>query len=302
MRALVTTPDTKFGLQLREAPDPVASPDQVLIDVRFASLNHGDVGYAATTPEGKVMGWDAAGVVTQAAADGSGPAVGTNVLTYAGDGAWAERRAVSVSELAVVPDGVDLAVASTLPVAGVTALRALKRSGSVEGKRVLITGASGGVGRYAIQLATILGAHVVALARRGEGLSELGAKEVVSDLDNVEPVDVILENVGGPTLVRAWELLKTGGVLQSIGWTSLEPATFPPYATVAPAKSLVSFQAGNGYAPDLEFLLKLVAEGKLTVDIGWRGSWNQFDEAAAALFGRQVTGKAVVEIDGYEIA
>jgi NADPH:quinone reductase-like Zn-dependent oxidoreductase len=302
MRALVTTPDTKFGLQLREAPDPVASPDQVIIDVRFASLNHGDVGYAATTPEGKVMGWDAAGVVTQAAADGSGPAVGTNVLTYAGDGAWAERRAVSVSELAVVPDGVDLAVASTLPVAGVTALRALKRSGSVEGKRVLITGASGGVGRYAIQLATILGAHVVALARRGEGLSELGAKEVVSDLDNVEPVDVILENVGGPTLVRAWELLKTGGVLQSIGWTSLEPATFPPYATVEPAKSLVSFQAGNGYAPDLEYLLKLVAEGKLTVDIGWRGSWNQFDQAAAALFGRQVTGKAVVEIDGYEIA
>jgi NADPH:quinone reductase-like Zn-dependent oxidoreductase len=297
MRALVTTPDTKFGLRLREAPDPVASPDQVLVDVRFASLNHGDVGYAATTPEGKVMGWDAAGVVTQAAADGSGPAVGTKVLTYAGDGAWAERRAVSVGELAVVPDGVDLAVASTLPVAGVTALRALKRSGSVQGKRVLITGASGGVGRYAIQLATIQGAHVVALARRGQGLAELGAKEVVSDLDNVEPVDVVLENVGGPTLVRAWELLKTGGVLQSIGWTSLEPATFPPYATVEPAKSLVSFQAGNGYAPDLEYLLKLVAEGKLTVDIGWRGSWNQFDDAAAALFGRQVTGKAVIEID-----
>ncbi|MBP2329798.1 NADPH:quinone reductase-like Zn-dependent oxidoreductase [Kibdelosporangium banguiense] len=297
MRALVTTPDTKFGLKLTQAPDPVASPDQVIIDVRFASLNHGDVGYAATTPEGKVMGWDAAGVVTQSAADGTGPAVGTKVLTFGSDGAWAERRAVSVNELAVVPDGVDLAVASTLPVAGVTALRALRASGPLQGKRVLVTGASGGVGRYAIQLATIEGAHVVALARRGEGLAELGAQEVVSDLDDVEPVDVVLENVGGPTLVRSWELLKTGGVLQSIGWTSLEPAVFPPYATVAPAKSLVSFQSGNGYSADLAHLLKLVAEGKLTVDIGWRGSWNQFDEAAAALFGRQVTGKAVVEID-----
>ncbi|MET0235288.1 MAG: zinc-binding dehydrogenase [Kibdelosporangium sp.] len=297
MRALVTTPDTKFGLQLREAPDPVAAPDQVLVDVRCASLNHGDVSFAGMTPEGKVMGWDAAGVVTQAAADGTGPAVGTEVLTYAGDGAWAERRAVSVSELAVVPEGVDLAVASTLPVAGVTALRSLRLSGPLQGKRVLITGASGGVGRYAIQLAKSEGAHVVALARRGEGLAELGAGEVVSDLDNVEPVDVVLENVGGPVLVRAWELLKPGGVLQSIGWTSLEPATFQPYATVVPAKSLVSFQVGDGYASDLEYLLKLVSEDKLTVDIGWRGSWTEFDEAAAALFGRQVTGKAVVEID-----
>lgn len=224
------------------------------------------------------MGWDAAGVVTQAAADGSGPAVGTKVLTFGSD-------------------DVDLAVASTLPVAGVTAVRALRLSGPLQGKRVLITGASGGVGRYAIQLATIEGAHVIALARRGEGLAELGAREVMSDLDNVGPVDVVLENVGGPTLVRSWELLKTGGVLQSIGWTFLEPATFPPYATVAPAKFLVSFQSGTGYGPDLEKVLKLVAEGKLTVDIGWRGSWNQFDEAAAALFGRQVTGKAVVEID-----
>jgi NADPH:quinone reductase len=297
MRALVTTPDTKFGLQLKEAPDPVAASDQVLIDVKFASLNHGDVGFAASTAPGKVMGWDAAGVVTQAAADGTGPAVGTKVLAFGPDGAWAERRAVSVNELAVVPEGVDLAVASTLPVAGVTALRALHRSGSVEGKRVLVTGASGGVGRYTIQLAKIEGAHVIAHARRGEGLAELGADEVVSDLDNVEPVDVVVENIGGTVLVRAWELLKPGGVLQSIGWTSLEPAVFPPYATVGPAKSLVSFTTGDTYGPDMEHLLNLVAEGRLQADIGWQGSWSDFDEAAAALFGRQVSGKAVVEID-----
>jgi NADPH:quinone reductase len=297
MRALVTTPDTKFGLQLKEAPDPVASPGQVIIDVRFASLNHGDVGMAGQDAEGKVPGWDAAGVVTQAAADGTGPAAGTNVLAYAPDGAWAQRRAVNVADLAVVPDDVDLAVAATLPVAGVTALRALRQSGSIEGKRVLITGASGGVGRYAVQLAKIEGAHVVAHARRGEGLAELGADEVVSDLDNLEPVDVVVENIGGSVLVRAWELLKAGGVLQSIGWTSLEPAVFPPYSTVGPKKSLLAFHAGDGYASDLEHLLKLVAEGRLQVEIGWRGSWTDFDEAAAALFGRQVSGKAVIEID-----
>nr|CEL20618.1 alcohol dehydrogenase, zinc-binding [Kibdelosporangium sp. MJ126-NF4] len=297
MRALVTTPDTKSGLRLREAPDPVAAPDQVIVEVRNSSLNHGDVGFSATEAPGKVMGWDAAGVVVQAAADGTGPAIGVNVLTFGSDGAWAEKRAVSVQELAVVPDGVDLAVASALPIAGVTALRALRRSGELTGKRVLITGASGGVGRYAIQLAALEGAEVVALARRGGGLAELGAHEVVADLDDVKPVDIVLENIGGPTLVRAWELVRTGGVLQSIGWTSMQPAVFQPYATVAPAKSLVSFDAGNGYGPDLAYLLKLVADGKLTVDIGWRGSWTRFDEAAAALFDRQVTGKAVLDID-----
>lgn len=298
MRALVTTPDTKFGLALREAPDPVPAADQVLVEVRHASLNYGDVGYAATKPAGVVQGWDAAGVVINAAADGSGPAVGTRVVVWAPDGAWAELRAVKTEDLAVVPDDVDLAVASALPVAGVAALRALRASGELSGKRVLITGASGGVGRYAIQLAALQGAHVVALSRSHEGLAELGAKEVVSSLDEVGPVDVVLDNVGGSTLVRAWQLTKApGGVVQSIGWTSGEPATFPPYATVGEQKSLNAFTNGDAYGKDLEYLIALLAAGKLSVDVGWQGSWQKFDDAATALVGRQVTGKAVVDID-----
>ncbi|MET0132262.1 MAG: zinc-binding dehydrogenase [Kibdelosporangium sp.] len=297
MRALVTTPDTKFGLALREAPDPVPAPGQVVVEVKHASLNYGDVGYAPTLPEGIVQGWDAAGVVVRAAADGTGPAVGARVVTRGDNGAWAEKRVVDTDDLAVVPDEVDLAVAATLPVAAVSALRALRDSGVLSGKRVLVTGAAGGVGRYAVQLAAMEGAHVVASSRRGEGLAEFGAKEVVSTLDDVEPVDIVLDNVGGPTLVRAWELLKPGGVLQSIGWTSLAPATFPPYATVGPAKSLRAFQVGGGFGKDLEYLVGLVVAGKLTVDVGWQGSWREFDDAAAALVGRQVTGKAVIDID-----
>jgi NADPH2:quinone reductase len=297
VRALVTTPDTKFGLALREAPDPVPAADQVLVEVRHASLNYGDVGYAATMPEGIVQGWDSAGVVVKAAADGSGPAVGTKIVGWAVNGAWAELRALKTDDIAVVPEDVDLAVAAALPTAGVSALRALRASGELSGKRVLITGASGGVGRYAIQLAALDGAHVIALSRSQEGLAELGAKEVVSSLDNISAVDVVLDNVGGPTLVRAWELLAPGGVLQSIGWTSLEPATFPPYATVGAQKSLQAFTTGGAYRKDLEHLLGLFGAGKLSVDVGWRGSWQKFDDAATALVGRQVTGKAVVDID-----
>ena len=296
MRALVTD---QTGVRLHEVPDPVRDPDQVLVGVQHAGLNFGDVN-AARSPDavaGHVPGWDASGVVVQAARDGSGPTVGDRVLTFGYDGAWAELRQVPVSELAVVPDAVDLAVAAALPVAGVTALRALQRSGSLLGKRVLVTGASGGVGRFAVQLAARAGAQVVAQARRGAGLAELGADEVVATLVQLDPVDVVIDTVGGSLLVTAWQRLRTGGVIQSIGWTSGEPATFPVYGTVGPAKSLTAFTSGIGFGPDLALLLVLVAAGDLTVDLGWRGSWFRFDEAVDELLGRRVTGKAVIDVE-----
>lgn len=148
-----------------------------------------------------------------------------------------------------------------------------------------------------MQLAARAGAHVIALSRRGAGLAERGAHDVVAGLDGLDPVDVVLDNVGGPLLVRAWELLTPGGVIQSIGWTSGEPATFPPYGTVGPAKSLTSFQAGTDFGADMRYLLSMVADGTLTVDVGWRGSWRTFDEAAEALLGNRIVGKAVLDID-----
>ncbi len=297
MRALVITPGSANGVTLGETPDPVPTSDQLLVEVRHSSLNFGDVGGAGAGTPGSVPGWDAAGVVLAPAADGSGPAAGARVLTFSYDGAWASRRAVPAAELAVVPESVDLAVAAAIPVAGVTALRALRAAGPLLGRRVLVTGASGGVGRYAVQLAALGGAHVVASARRGEGLAELGAAEVVGAVDGLDPVDVVIDNVGGAQLVAAWGLLLPGGVLQSVGWTSGEPAEFAVYSTVGPAKSLVSFQAGSAFGTDLSYLLDLVADGRLVVDVGWHGSWQRFDEAVGALLDRKVAGKAVLDHD-----
>ncbi|WP_245689339.1 zinc-binding dehydrogenase [Streptomyces chattanoogensis] len=271
------------------------------MDVSHASLNYGDLNDARSgrVPVGAVLGSDAAGVVIEAAADGTGPAVGTQVVALT-SGAFAERVAIDVSALAEIPKGLAPAHAVALPVAGVAALRSLRAAGLGPDKSVLITGASGGVGRFAVQLAARAGAHVIASvgsAGRGDGLAEAGADEVLIGLEGLQrPVDVVIDSVGGPQLVAAWNLLAPGGSVQSVGWTSGEPAVFPPYATVGPAKSLTSFVIDGDAGADLAVLAELAAEGALTIEIGWQGPWDRFDEAAAALRGRRVSGKAVLEV------
>ncbi|MFE5557183.1 zinc-binding dehydrogenase [Streptomyces sp. NPDC056544] len=301
VRALVVDPSAPAAVRLAEFPDPVAAPSQVLVDVSHASLNYGDLNDARSgrVPVGAVLGSDAAGVVVQAAADGTGPTVGTRVVALAA-GAFAERVAIEAAALAEVPKTVDLAVAAALPVAGVAALRSLRAAGLARDKRVLVTGASGGVGRFAVQLAARAGAHVIASvgsAARGKGLTEAGAVEVLVGLDGLDrQVDVVIDSVGGSQLVAIWNLLAPGGSVQSVGWTSGEPAVFPPYATVGPAKSLTSFVIEGHAGADLAILAELVAEEALTVEIGWQGSWERFNEAAEALRGRRVSGKAVLQV------
>jgi NADPH:quinone reductase len=304
MRALVVDPSAPARLRLTEVPDPIPGPDQCLIQVEAVSLNRGELPEISGAPAGRVPGWDAAGTVIMAAANGTGPAVGTRVVTcQQSGGAWAERHAVDVGQLAVLPDGVDIAVASTLPVAAVSALRALRMVGGILGRRVLITGASGGVGRFAVQLAHQAGAYVIASVgseARKDGLAALGADEVVVGLNGITaPIYAVLDNVGGPTLVSAFQNLEVDGTLVSIGYASLEPAAFPPYGTVGPLRKLVSFfvftlgQVGT----DLEYLVSLLQTHSLDPQIGWQGSWEQAAEAIQLLLDRKVNGKVVLRMD-----
>jgi NADPH:quinone reductase len=301
VRALIVDPSAPEALRLGEVAEPVAGPGQVVVDVHHASLNRGDLNDARSgrVPPGAVLGSDAAGVVVASADNGSGPTVGARVVALA-QGAFAERTAVEASDLAEVPQSLDLSEAATLPVAGLAALRALRAAGPVAGKRVMVTGASGGVGRFAVQLAAHEGAEVIASvgsAARSEGLAELGADEIAIGLQGVElPVDVVLDSVGGDLLVEAWLLLAPGGNLQSIGWASGEPAVFPAYSTIGSPKSLSSFLNEGDSAADLTTLVGLAANGEIRAEIGWRGAWERVDEAIAALRGRQVNGKAVLDL------
>lgn len=303
MRALVHDPAAPHGLRLGDSPDPQPGPSQALVQVSAVSLNFGEVAFLADHARpGDVSGWDAAGTVVTPAADNSGPPAGARVVTFGWSGAWAEQRAVDAGELAVLPDEVNFAEAAALPVAGVTALRAIRGLGAVLGRTVLISGASGGVGRFAVQLASRAGARVVASVgspERGEGLVELGADQVVVGLDGVEgPVDFAIDNVGGQLLADILGLLAPRGHVMSVGMASLQPTTvdFERLRNVAGGARVEAFFVGPNFGPDLDYLVSLLRDGGLDPQIGWRGPWDRVDDAVEALRSRRVAGKAVLEV------
>src|SRR6266849_6565152 len=144
IQAIVVDPDIAGRLAIREVEPPSPAPSEALVRVRATSLNLGEVRDTTTAKAGWRPGWDLAGVVEQAAADGSGPKSGARVVGMVNAGAWAELVAVPTAVLAEIPDTVTFAQAATLPVAGLTALYALEKGGFLLNRKVLITGASGG--------------------------------------------------------------------------------------------------------------------------------------------------------------
>jgi NADPH:quinone reductase len=304
VRALVSLPTPPFA-QLAEVAEPRPQANQALVSVKAFSLNRGEVRRLERMEPGTVTGWDLAGVVTEPAADGSGPPAGARVVGVVRAGAWAERVTVATEFLAELPDGPSFEQAAALPVAGLTALRALERGGFVVGKRVLITGASGGVGRFAIQLAALAGAHVTAVARRTEGLAELGADEVLPELSlDGEDFDVVLEAIGGPVLGLALRRVAPLGTVVNFGATVPDPVSYPTRELFsrAPGARLIGLYIFSeldhtrSASADLRRLGDLVAAGKLDPQIDLTASWTQAAEAITALLDRRVAGKAVLTV------
>ncbi|MDV9175916.1 zinc-binding dehydrogenase, partial [Streptomyces sp. W16] len=167
------------------------------------------------------------------------------------------------------------------------------------------TGASGGVGGFAVQLAALGGAYVIGVAGSEDGarwVGELGAHQVVAGVDEVkEAVDVVIDSVGGAQLVSAYGLLAPGGSLQSVGWAAGREAVLPVGVTLGSStpKAIVSVYNGGGLTDrqaQLRRLLALVGDGRLRVPVGWRGSWDRIAEAVEALSGRSLRGKAVLDV------
>jgi NADPH:quinone reductase-like Zn-dependent oxidoreductase len=312
VRAVVVDPATagKLAIKPVELRDP--DRDEAAVRVTAISLNRGETRRAVQQAEpGWRPGWDFVGVIETAAADGSGPTPGTRVVGILPSGAWAERINCRTHAIAALPDAVGDAEAATLPVAGLTALHALRQGGLLLGRKVLVDGASGGVGHLACQLAVAAGGQVWGHVRREEyraTVAEWCGERVVlgPELAAARPQGpfwLILDSLGGSALGAALGMLQPGGTCVTFGvseaaHTSLASRDF--FATggvrlygLTLFHELMSVErAGIGLA----LLADLVAAKKLRPQIAVEAPWSEIGTVARRLMDREFTGKAVLHI------
>lgn len=305
MFALLPTDGSDPLVELDEVPEPPTARDEALIQVEAFSINRGETFLLERPGRDWRPGRDVSGRVIRAAADGSGPAAGEQVVGHPQQAGWAQLAAVPSNALAVLPERVDVARAAALPLAGLTALRLLRASGAVAGLRVLLTGASGGVGHYLTELASATGASVTAVSaspERAERLLALGAAHVVQSVeDAIGPYDVAFESVGGSSLPQALMLLAKGGRLIWFGQASRMPSQLDFFDFFAQTGATIRhFDHDDSAVPDsrdLATLVRLVASDRLHPEIGVVADWTQTASVLEDLRERRIRGNAVLRID-----
>ena len=306
MLAVVNTPNGPEPVAIREVAEPELRPNEALVAVHAFSLNRGELRLFQVRPEGWRPGQDIAGVVLQAAADGSGPPAGTRVVALSDQAGWAERAAVPSHRIAPLADTVSFAAAASLPVAGLTALRSLRHGAPLLGKRVLVTGAAGGVGNLAVQLAARSGARVTAVVgnpQRGGVLDGLGAAEIVTAIEDAQDrFGLILESAGGASLTAAIERIEARGTVVVYGNSSGEPTAlnFRDFAEHQNARiqafHYFTSEAEDRFGPDLALLAGLIADGSLKPRVS-EHSWRELPRIGPLLRDRQIPGKAIFHIE-----
>ncbi|MFI6611586.1 zinc-binding dehydrogenase [Streptomyces sp. NPDC050507] len=304
MQRLIPTGEAARPVTFAEVAQPVPEPGEALIKVEAFAPNRGETFLLERPRPGALPGKDIAGLVVQAAADGSGPGIGTRVVGHPAQGGWAAYAAVPTDSLAVLPDSIDSARAAALPLAGITALRLVRTAGSLAGRRVLLTGASGGVGHYVTELAIAAGAELTAVTAtpvRGERLAELGA-HVVHEVGAAQgPFDTVLESTGGEALPLALSKVRPGGTLVWFGQASRTPVTLDFFQLLG-GPERVTIQhfhyAGAPYGSDLSTLVRLVEQGRLHPEIDRITDWAQTADTLVDLRERRIRGKAVLLTGG----
>jgi len=221
-------------LQLEQIATPKINADDILIHVKSAAINPVDwkirEGYLQKFIPYKLpvtLGWDVAGIVTEIGAEVTDFKVGDQVFSrpdISRDGSYADYIAVKADQAVLKSAKLDFAQAAALPLAGITAWQCLVDVGQLQaGQRVLIHAGAGGVGHLAIQIAKAKGATVIATASAANQalLTQLGADQAVDYtqgplIEQIEPVDLILDTMGAEVQNNSWALLKTGGMLVSV--------------------------------------------------------------------------------------
>ena len=298
MRAVV--PAGTGEVELADVDEVEPADDEMVIEVAAFSVNRGETFQLECPRPGWRPGKDIAGRVSLSVP--GGPPEGTRVVAHLPHSGWAGRVVARPAQVAVLPDEVSFEQAAALPLAGLTALRLLRTAGAVTGRRLLLTGASGGVGHYFTELAASAGAEVTAVVsspERGARLLELGATELVYDVAHAQgPYDLVLESVGGASLPVALSKLRPGGTLIWFGQASRQPVelNFFDFFTAPEAAVIRHFHYDLGIpdGPDLATLVRLVAAGRLHPELGRIEDWSATGEVLGDLRDRRIRGNAVL--------
>jgi NADPH2:quinone reductase len=294
MHALVTSPKTPGRLIVVDLPPPEPAPGVAVVRVRASSINRGETRLIADRPNGWAPGQDVVGIVERPAPHG-GPRRGLRVVGLADGGSWSELVAVPVERLTALPDRPDRvsdAVAATLPVAGLTSLRAVRALGAVIGSPVLITGAKGATGNVAAQLALVAGAVVTGLARAP---FDFQGVRIVTALGVGERFDRVIDTVGGDVLAGTLRHLTPGAKVVTFAGgepASIGLATFA--GTPATLEALFVYGAPGRFDEDLATLVRFVIEGRLVPHIDRTIPMADVNDGLAALEAGGIDGKIVL--------
>ncbi|MGD1941744.1 MAG: zinc-binding dehydrogenase [Leptolyngbyaceae cyanobacterium] len=313
MKRLMMNADEPGGIGVSETERPQPLPHQSLVKVTAFSLNRGEVGFAQSPDsKGRTIGWDYVGTIEVPAADGSGPQQGIRVVGWRPQmDAFAEYVIGDREYLAVIPDGVCDRQAVTLPVAGLTALAAVDKGDRILGHSALVTGVTGGVGFFALQLAKLSGARAVAQVRRSEQEAfarDIGADAVVVTADGQGfeaegPYRLIVDGVGGDLIGPLLQVTDKGGTLVSYGVSQSTETSI----------NLMTLFGGGGQrriygltlysevevepsSVGLGRLLRLLENGRLQVPAITEADWSETPQLASDLLARKFSGKAVLTI------
>ncbi len=265
-----------FGsaISFDDLPIPVPAPGEVLLEVAATSFNPTELAlrsgvlaslFPITLPF--TLGWDVAGTVVALGPGVDTLALGDHVIGVLDGGAAAEYVAAPASQLVHAPVTVPLAHAAAIPLAGLTAWQTVfEHAGVVAGQRVLVNGAGGGVGGYAVQLAKHAGAHIIATAspRSHQTVASQGADHIIDYTTTPvtealsEPVDTILNITGFPDTADILPWVRPGGVIISVS----VPVTVPSTVDIRAAHMVM-----RNDPEDLRRLVSLIDAGSVTLDI-----------------------------------
>jgi NADPH:quinone reductase-like Zn-dependent oxidoreductase len=300
------------NLLLTEIPHPTIADDEVLVQVKALSLNPVDI----KTRNGKalagklekenplILGWDIAGVVKEAGSKVENFKPGDEVfgmVNFPGHGqAYAEYVAAPASHLALKPANVDFAEAAAGTLAALTAWQAMVKHAKVKaGDRVLVHAAAGGVGHFAVQIAKQLGAYVIGTssAKNREFVLSLGADEHVDYQAQpfeaaIDPVDFVLDTVGGDYIDRSLEVLKVDGTIVSI--VSGKNEQVQDKAKAKGIKGLTMLVQSNG--DDMKWLADWFEKGLMKAHVSQSYPLEKIADAHHQMETGHTVGKVVVTI------